>query len=101
MEAYNEFYNVDGRNVIKSGDFVVIAYNISFDGKIIHEVNEEPIKIGANFFIEKIEKKLIRKKINDIFDIAVTISEADKNISIAGKEVVYNISVKSIQEIKK
>ncbi len=84
----------------KLNDTVVI----DFEGKINNEVFDggkakgHHLKIGSNSFIPGFEDKLIGKNLGENFDIDLIFPEDYQAKELAGKKVVFNITINEIRE---
>ncbi len=84
----------------KLNDTVVI----DFEGKIDNSVFEggsakgHHLKIGSNSFIPGFEDKLIGKNSGQSFDIDLNFPEDYQAKELAGKEVVFNVTINEIRE---
>merc|ERR1711988_1541675 len=84
----------------KLNDTVVI----DFEGKINNEVFEggsakgHHLKIGSNSFIPGFEDKLIGKSSGQNFDIDLKFPEDYQAKELAGKKVVFNVTINEIRE---
>ena len=84
----------------KLNDTVVI----DFEGKINNEVFEggsaksHHLKIGSNSFIPGFEDKLIGKNLGQNFDIDLNFPEHYQAKELAGKKVVFNVTINEIRE---
>ncbi|MBD5089004.1 MAG: hypothetical protein HDT30_09400 [Clostridiales bacterium] len=93
LESYEKLKPVD-RNVVKKGDFVNLTYTVYCEGKIVNESKGEEIKVGAGFFNEEIERKLIGAKKNKMYSINIQVPKEDENKEYAGKkeEIKYQVN---------
>ena len=77
---------------------------IDFEGKINKEVFDggsakgHHLKIGSNSFIPGFEEKLIGKKSGQSFDIDLNFPEDYQAKELAGKKVVFNVTINEIRE---
>ncbi len=84
----------------KSNDTVVI----DFEGKINNQIFEggstkgHHLKIGSNSFIPGFEDKLIGKNLGQNFDIDLNFPDDYQAKDLAGKKVVFNITINEIRE---
>ena len=84
----------------KSNDTVVI----DFEGKINNQVFEggaskgHHLKIGSNSFIPGFEDKLIGKNLGQNFDIDLNFPDDYQAKELAGKKVVFNVTINEIRE---
>lgn len=92
---------VDDRPAGK-GDFVVIDFAGSLDGEFHKELKADDyfLEIGSEKFVPGFEEQLIGVKKGENREIKVTFPEDYHENKFAGKEVIFNVTVKSIREKK-
>lgn len=95
LEAYEKLKPAK-HNVVKKGDFVNLKYTVYCEDKVVNEVKEEEIKVGAGFFNEKIEKDLIGAKKGKTYIINIQVPKDDENKNYAGKIEVIKYQVNEI-----
>ena len=84
----------------KLNDTVVI----DFEGKINNEAFDggtakgHHLKIGSNSFIPGFEDKLIGKSLNKNFDIDLNFPENYQSEELAGKKVIFSVTINEIRE---
>lgn len=85
---------------VQSGDTATIDYVGKKDGKEFEggSATDYPLEIGSGTFIEGFEEGIIGHKIGDKFDLNLTFPENYGNADLAGKPVVFTVTVKSIQQ---
>ncbi len=91
---------VDVDREVKDGDVVNIDYagtkdGVAFDGGTAKGYD---LTIGSNQFIEGFESGLIGAKKGDKVSLNVTFPENYQNKDLAGKPVVFEVTVNSVQE---
>jgi trigger factor len=84
------------------GDFITIDFTGSLDGESPKELKAENyfLEIGSQRFIPGFEEQLIGMKIANNRDIKVTFPEEYHEKRFAGKEVIFNVTIKNIKEKK-
>ncbi|MCE5210127.1 MAG: trigger factor [Deltaproteobacteria bacterium] len=92
---------VDDRPAGK-GDFVVIDFAGSLDGEFHKELKADDyfLEIGSEKFVPGFEEQLIGVKKGETREVKVTFPEDYHENKFAGKEVIFNVTVKSIREKK-
>ena len=87
----------------KSGDQVVIDFKGSVDGEFFDGGSAEdyPLVLGSNSFIPGFEDQLTGAKEGDTVDVKVTFPENYGAANLAGKDAVFNCTVKAVREPKK
>lgn len=99
-DAYD--YTVTEKDTIESGDVVNLDYcgkqdGTAFDGGTAEGAH---LEIGSNSFIPGFEDGMIGHKVGESFEIPLTFPEDYQNADMAGVEVVFEITVNSIDERK-
>ena len=84
----------------KSGDVLVIDFRGRVGGEEFPGMSAEDhhLELGSNAFIEGFEDQLIGAKPGDSRQVTVTFPEAYVNDKLAGREAVFDVTVKGIQE---
>lgn len=83
---------------IQEGDTVTFDYVGKKDGEAFEGGSQEgaELKIGSDSFIEGFEDGMIGHSIGETYDLPLTFPENYGNADLAGKDVVFTITVKSI-----
>lgn len=84
---------------VKEGDIVAIDYEVFKDGKPFEDVpkaEDTQIKIGEGQISPEIDSQLVEAKPGDYKEIQVSFPENHLNPSIAGLEIDFHITIKSI-----
>ncbi len=91
----------DDRAVI-NGDYVVMDFAGTLDGEAYKEMQAEDhfLEIGSGKFVPGFEEQLIGVKKGEAKEIKVTFPADYHESRFAGKEVIFNVSIKSIREKK-
>jgi len=91
----------DDRAVI-NGDFVTMDFDGSLDGESYKELNAQDymLEIGSQRFVPGFEEQLIGVKKGIANEIKVTFPSDYHESKFAGKEVIFNVTVKNIKEKK-
>lgn len=97
LSANPTLVDITDRTDVQSGDIATIDYvgtvnGVAFDGG---SYNDYPLEIGAGNFIEGFEEQVIGHKLGENFDINVTFPDTYTE-SLAGKEAVFNITIKGL-----
>lgn len=84
------------------GDFVEIDFSGSLEGEHLPELKADNyfLEIGSQRFVPGFEDQLVGMKSGEIKDIKVVFPEGYHEKKMAGKEVEFNVTVKSIKEKK-
>lgn len=85
----------------QEGDLVVIDYEgkldgVAFDGGTATQQN---VEIGAGMYIPGFEEGIIGHNIGETFDVNVTFPKDYQATDLAGKAVVFTMTLHSIQEV--
>ena len=85
----------------KSGDVLVIDFRGQVGGEELPGMSAEDhhLELGSNAFVEGFEDQLIGAKPGDSRQVTVTFPEAYVNDKLAGREAVFDVTVKGIQEM--
>lgn len=91
----------DDRPVV-NGDFVVIDFAGSLNGELFPELKADDyyLEIGSQRFVPGFEEQLIGMKNGEIKPIKVVFPEDYHEKKFAGKEIIFNVTLKSIKEKK-
>jgi trigger factor len=100
-ERNAEFSPVDSR-AVQDKDFVIVDFKAFENDNELYELKTDNyiIEIGAKKTIPEFENNLIGVKINETKEITVDYKPDFTNKSIAGKKVLYKVTVKNIREKK-
>jgi trigger factor len=87
---------------IKNGDFAVIDFEGTLDGESLKEMTAENylLEIGSSMFLPEFEDQIIGLKKSQTKQIDVKFPEEYGVKRIAGKDVVFSVTVKNIKERK-
>jgi trigger factor len=85
-----------------NGDFVVIDFAGSLNGELSKELKAEDyyLEIGSQRFVPGFEEQLIGMKNGETKSINVVFPEDYHEKKFAGKEIIFNVTVKNIKEKK-
>ncbi len=98
LESNSRMISVDDR-AVEDGDIA----NIDFVGKLEGEefpggsADNYDLVIGSGSFIPGFEEQIIGKKIGEEFDVDVVFPEDYQEESLAGKNVIFEVKLNSIQ----
>lgn len=95
-------YEPSDKTVVEDGDSVNIDYEglldgVAFDGGT---ASDQVLKIGSGSFIDGFEEGLIGAKVGDKVALDLTFPDPYQSAELAGKAVVFNVTVNSIVEPK-
>lgn len=84
----------------QKGDVLVIDFKGTVDGEAFPGMDAEDhhLELGSNAFVEGFEDQLIGLEKGDNKDVKVTFPQEYVNDKLAGKEAVFNVTVKDILE---
>lgn len=90
---------VAGGGVIKKGDFALINYDGSCEGKPFEggSASDYLLEIGSNLFPPGFEEQLIGARKGEIRDICVDMPKNHQTKDIAGKKVKFRVLVKEVK----
>ncbi|MBN1839318.1 MAG: trigger factor [Campylobacterales bacterium] len=94
-----ELKTVEEKRAVKSGDFVVIDFEGFLDGVAFEggKVEGYTLEIGSNSFIPGFEDGVIGMKAGKSKDIEVTFPENYGNKELAGKPVIFKVTLHEIK----
>ena len=101
LVSYPE-YEAGDKEIVEENDVVNIDYVGKKDGEAFDGGTAEGyrLKIGSNTFIDGFEDGLIGKKVGETVDLNLTFPENYGNTDLAGQEVVFTVTINSIDEEK-
>jgi trigger factor len=101
-EMYATLEDVKEERGLKEGDFAVIDFEVTVDGKERKELASENymLELGAGMFMPGFEDKLEGLKKGETKEVSMTFPDNFDTKEIAGKEGVYSVTVKDIREKK-
>jgi trigger factor len=87
---------------VANGDFVVIDFAGSLNGELAKELKADDyyLEIGSQRFVPGFEEQLIGMKNGETKSIKVVFPEDYHEKKFAGKEIIFNVTVKNIKEKK-
>jgi trigger factor len=85
---------------VKEGDMAVIDYNSFIDNKEINELQTKdyPFIIGSHALPKEFTDALSGKKTGDTFEMNIHFEKDLPNKTVAGKDVLFKVSVKEMKE---
>ena len=91
----------DDRPAVK-GDFVMIDFAGSLNGELSKELKADDyyLEIGSQRFVPGFEEQLIGMKNGETKEIKVIFPEDYHEKKFAGKEIIFNVTIKNIKEKK-
>lgn len=101
VEVYDLYnYEPTDEEVVQQGSFVNIDYvgtldGVAFDGGTATGAH---LEIGSGSFIDGFESGLEGKKVGETVDLNLTFPEEYHSADLAGQEVVFTVSINSIDE---
>ena len=84
------------------GDFVTIDFTGTLDGEALPELQSENflLELGSKRFIPGFEEQLVGMKNNETKEINLTFPDDYHEKKMAGKDVVFSVTVKGLKEQK-
>ena len=97
---HERFSPLSQKRSSKKGDLVLFDYTGQIAGKTFANSSgkDETVILGSNKYIPGYEDQMIGMKIDEIKDIKVTFPTDYREKNIAGKNAIFNIKIKDIQE---
>ncbi len=99
-QVYSTLADLKEDRGIKEGDHAMIDFEGRLDGTPLKELKADqyPLEIGSKRFVPGFEEQMIGMKVGEWRDIKVTFPDDYHSTDIAGKEVVFSVTVKGIKE---
>lgn len=90
---------VDEDNAVENGHILTIDFTFSVEGQPEENSNAQDtsVEVGAHQFMPGLEEQLVGMKCGDSKEIRVTLPEGFGNPDLAGKEAIFNVTVKEIK----
>ena len=100
QEAHAHLEPVENRDVVEQGDYVVLDFVGSVDGKPFPGGKAEnyPLDVGRGNALPQFEEAIIGLKRNGEHTISVAYPEDHFNQELAGKVVVFSVTVREIKK---
>ncbi|MBW2650681.1 MAG: trigger factor, partial [Deltaproteobacteria bacterium] len=97
---YATIEDVEDDRALVNNDFAVIDFEGKLDGEARKELASEDytLEIGSGSFVPGFEEQLVGMKKGESKDITVTFPEEYGAKDIAGKEVLFSVTLKNIRE---
>jgi trigger factor len=91
---------VEGDRPSAKGDIVVIDHEVEIDGVARADMHGEgrTVQLGEGRILEEIDAGLVGLKTSDTKDILVERAPEDSNPELAGKRVLFKVTVKEVRE---
>ncbi len=101
MSMYPEYETTD-KTTVESGDIVNIDYVGKVDGEEFSggSATGQHLEIGSGSFIDGFEDGLIGKNVGDTVDLNLTFPDSYSNTDLAGKDVVFTVTINGIETQK-
>jgi trigger factor len=101
-EMYATLEDVEEDRGLEEGDFAVIDFEVTVDGKERKELASKNymLQLGAGMFIPGFEDKVKGLKKGEEKEVSLTFPDNFDPKDIAGKEGLYSVTVKDIREKK-
>jgi len=101
-EMFGTMEEVAADRGAKEGDFVVIDFEGTQDGKILKEMKADNylLEVGSKTFVPGFEEQLIGIKKGENKQIRIKIPDDYHAKHLAGKEVLFSVTLKNIKEKK-
>ncbi|WP_294785087.1 trigger factor [uncultured Eubacterium sp.] len=95
-------YEVSDKKTVESGDIVNIDYVGKVDGEEFSggSATGQHLTIGSGSFIDGFEDGLIGKNVGDTVDLNLKFPDDYNNTDLAGKDVVFTVTINSIDTQK-
>ncbi|MDR2337867.1 MAG: trigger factor [Deltaproteobacteria bacterium] len=100
QSTFSTFKELSDRNFVELGDVVKIDYKGSLNGKELADLcgADIDIELKENSAPEHLINGLIGMQVGSVKEISLQVPEGIKDDSLVGKTIVYQVTVKAIQE---
>jgi trigger factor len=87
-------------NQLKDGDMAIVDSDAFVDDKSMEELSykEYPLVLGSEAMPQEFSKALEGKKNGDTVEVKINFGKDDPNKTIAGKEVLFKVTIKEAKE---
>lgn len=84
----------------QKGDVVVVDLEGFENGKPVKDLKVEnyPVELGSSLLVENLEESIIGMKPGEVKEVTVTYPAEHPNKDLAGKEVLFKVSLKEVKE---
>lgn len=99
IESATTLEEITEDRAVVEGDVVNIDYTGYLDGETFDSgsATGSDLEIGSNSFIDGFESGIVGAKKGDKLSLNLTFPESDSNTDLAGKDVVFEVTVNKIQ----
>ena len=99
-QMYATLEDVEGDRALVTDDFAVIDFEGKLDGEARKELASEDytLQVGSGSFVPGFEEQLVGMKKGESKDITVTFPKDYGAKDIAGKEVLFSVTLKNLRE---
>ena len=100
QEQFSKLEDIEGRDIIEEGDVVTFDYTGQVDGVEYSELagNGSVVEVKETRVREELKVGLLGKKLGEISEVNLPVSEQSKNSAIAGKTAQYRLIPRKIQK---
>ena len=95
-----EMIPVKNRTVVEENDTVVCHYTTYINGRKYSEKSDEVFDVGTGAYLDVLEKELIGREVGKLYEIEVVLPTSYPNTQIAGKNILFEIVIDSINSYK-
>jgi len=101
-EMFGTMEEVASDREVKEGDFSVIDFEGTHDGKILKEMKADNylLEVGSKTFVPGFEEQLVGIKKGETKQIRVKLPDDYHAKDLAGREVLFSVTLKNIKEKK-
>lgn len=102
LQSRAESVDVTEERAAQNGDIAIIDFDGTIDGEPLEggKGSNHPLELGSNSFIPGFEEGVVGMKVRETKDLKLSFPEDYHAKDIAGKEVVFKVTVQKIQEKK-
>ena len=99
-ETHAQMVDIPGDHAAAKGDFVIIKYEATHDGKPVKGVASEsyPLDLSSSNLMPEFESGVTGMKVGEEKEIEIKFAEDYPDKDIAGKKIIFKVAVKEIKE---
>ncbi|OPY71110.1 MAG: Trigger factor [Syntrophorhabdaceae bacterium PtaU1.Bin034] len=102
QQMHTQLMDREGDQPAQKGDFVIVKYEASHDGKPVKGVKAEsyPLDLGSANLTPEFENGIVGMKVGEEKEIAIPFAADYPDKDVAGKTLLFKVELKEIKEKK-
>ena len=101
LSLAGDFIEIKNRDVVRAGDFIEISCDVFVEGKLVNELKQEVLKVGADYYGKEFEEKLIGIPKNKKIKIEITVPKYEEKYGGEIEQIeVYVTKIQNKEEKK-